>query len=130
LFKIKSGSSYRKMNASDLNNFLGSISGEELSAKDFRTLHASALAIERLAGLAPPESKTKSRREVTRVSRVISESLSNTPAIVRKSYIHQEILEHFDQGKLGDLAMSSPRRHCSKGETLLLAFLSRSAQEK
>jgi len=60
LFKLRSGKGYRNMTANDLNAYLAEIANCDISAKDFRALRASALAITSLS--AAGEGKTSARR--------------------------------------------------------------------
>lgn len=127
LFKLKAGEGYRNMTAGDLNHYLAGIAGAKISAKDFRTLRASALALERLAGHAKDSVREK-RRLLAAVAREIGAVLANTPAVVRRSYIHSEIVEEFEAGRLAD-QVGKPLYRCSKAEARLNAFL-RAARRK
>lgn len=86
-----------------INAYLRSLSGVDISAKDFRTLHASALAGEALAQLEVGTSVSARRRQMAQVARQVSETLRNTPAIARKSYIAPCLFKLFDDGKLKPL---------------------------
>lgn len=90
----------RPIKTGAINAYLRELSGVEISAKDFRTLHASALAGEALAQLEVGTSDTARRRQMTRVAREVSEVLRNTPAICRKSYIAPCLFTLFDAGQL------------------------------
>lgn len=90
----------RPIKTDAINAYLRELAGVEISAKDFRTLHASALAGEALAQLDVGNSDTARRRQMTRVAREVSEVLRNTPAICRKSYIAPCLFKLFDDGQL------------------------------
>ena len=90
----------RPINTASINAWLCQIGGCDISAKDFRTLHASALAAEALAALELPTSVTARKRQIAGVVRQISEVLRNTPAICRKSYIAPCLFKLYDEGKL------------------------------
>ena len=129
LFKIHTANGVRKMTATDLNAYLASIGKETISAKDFRTLYASAIAVSRLAEMPAPQSKKALRRAVSAVAKEISQHLVNTPAIVRKSYIHPRIIAQYEAGNFLNRISGSSLRNCSKAEALLCAFLKSSAEE-
>lgn len=93
----------RPLKTSAINTYLRSLSGVEIAAKDFRTLHASALAGEALAGVAAGETIAARRRQMAQVTRQVAEVLRNTPMICRKSYIAPCLFKLFDEGKLGEL---------------------------
>jgi DNA topoisomerase I len=86
--------------ASDVNTFLREIAGVKISLKDFRTLSASAAALEALAHIAPATSERGRRRQVKEAVIAVSEELANTPTICRKSYVHQTVVTAFEDGKL------------------------------
>ena len=86
-----------------INAWLRELTGVEISAKDFRTLHASALAGEALAQLEVGTSESARRRQMAQVAREISDVLRNTPAICRKSYIAPCLFKLFDEGKLREM---------------------------
>ena len=102
VFRDDSGK-VRPIKTGAINDFLREHAGVEISAKDFRTLHASAMAGEALAQLDVGRSETARRRQMTQVARQVSEILRNTPAICRKSYIAPCLFKLFDDGKLSTL---------------------------
>jgi DNA topoisomerase-1 len=90
----------RAVTASEVNVFLREIAGVKISLKDFRTLSASAAALEALAHVAPASSERGRRRQVKEAVTAVSEELANTPAICRRSYVHQTVVTAFENGKL------------------------------
>ena len=91
------------MRTEAINAYLSGVAGAPISAKDSRTLHASALAAEALAALEQEASATGRRRQQARVAEAVSQVLSNTPAICRMSYIAPCLFNLFEAGKLGAL---------------------------
>src|SRR5204862_168254 len=81
----------RIVTTNDVNVFLREIAGVKISLKDFRTLCASAAALEALAQVAPAASERGRRRQVKEAVTAVSEELANTPTICRKSYVHQTL---------------------------------------
>src|SRR4029079_9523071 len=100
IFKLQMEQGFRPMTASDLNAYLAEIAGKPVTAKDFRTFYASATALDHLSQLGPIESPAARRRVVAEIARAISAELANTPAVVRKSYIHPRIVAKFELGEL------------------------------
>lgn len=115
----------RAIRTEELNRYLREISGATVTAKDFRTLHASALAAEALAKLEPGTSPTARRRQVTGVTKQVAAFLQNTPAISRQSYIAPCLFKLFDNGKLADLwaSVTDPRSGLRQREARLEAVL-------
>jgi DNA topoisomerase-1 len=128
LFKLQNADGYRPMTASDLNHYLASGSGYSITAKDFRTLYASATALEHFLQTGPVETPAACRRAVTEVARLISEQLANTPAVTRKSYIHPLIVEKYETGEIMGLTNSRARGGLSAQESRLMRFFETGGQ--
>jgi DNA topoisomerase-1 len=90
----------RPIKAQMISDYLHEISGADISGKDFRTLHASALAAQALSKLEPGASESARKRQIAGVSSEIAAFLRNTPMICRKSYIAPILFRLFDTGKL------------------------------
>jgi DNA topoisomerase-1 len=86
-----------------INAYLADAAHAHVTAKDFRTLHASALAAEELAAIEPGASPSARKRQMMAVTREVAEFLRNTPAISRKSYIAPCLFKLFEDGRLQTL---------------------------
>jgi len=93
----------RAIRSEELNRYLREIAGTPVTAKDFRTLHASAMAAEALARIEPGESATARKRQLAAVTKQVASFLRNTPAITRASYIAPCLFSLFEKAKLSDL---------------------------
>jgi len=115
----------RTVRTEEINGYLREIAGVRVTAKDFRTLHASALAAEELAKLEPGPSETARKRQVAGVARTVATFLRNTPAITRKSYIAPCLFTMFEKAKLADLwaAAAAERRDGLRARELRLAVV-------
>ena len=115
----------RAIRTDELNRYLREISGARVTAKDFRTLHASALAGEQLAKLAPGDSSSARRRQEAGVTKSVASFLRNTPAITRKSYIAPCLFALFEKAKLQDMwtAVAEGRDGLRMREARLAAVL-------
>ena len=94
----------RPVRARDVNAFLRAIAGVHISLKDFRTLCASASALDTLARMYPATSERERRKQVLAAVRMAAEELHNTAAICRKSYVHETVVSAFENGVLEDFA--------------------------
>jgi DNA topoisomerase I len=90
----------RRVTAREVNGFLREIADVNISLKDFRTLLASASALEALARTQPAESARRRRKQVLDAVRAVADDLANTPAICRKSYVHDTVVAAFEDGVL------------------------------
>lgn len=93
----------RPIRTGAINAWLHELAGVKIAAKDFRMLHASAMAGEALAQMEAGETETARRRQMAEVSQQIADVLRNTPVICRKSYIAPCLFKLFSQGKLKPL---------------------------
>lgn len=94
----------RNVTALDVNAYLNEIARAPVTAKDFRTLSATAAAAARLSQMEPEQSPTRRRRQLAGVMREVADMLGNTPAVVRRSYVHRRVVDAFEKGRLQRLA--------------------------
>ena len=87
-------------NAREVNQFLRELAGVEISLKDFRTLLASVSVLDALAHAEPATSKRARRRQILDAICEAATELGNTPAICRKSYVHETVVNAFENGAL------------------------------
>jgi len=109
LFGYWDGRAWRDVRSDEVNDYLRAASGGEMTAKDFRTWHATVLAATRLAGDAPPRSAAGRRRAVAAVMREVAALLGNTPAVARASYVHPRVVDLYHDGVLARVAADAPR---------------------
>jgi DNA topoisomerase-1 len=102
-YKDESGT-IRRVNAREVNAFLKELAGCNVLLKDFRTLCASAAVLDNLARTVPAESARKRRKQVLEAVRAAAEELANTPAVCRRSYVHETVLTAFEDGALESFA--------------------------
>jgi DNA topoisomerase-1 len=116
----------RPITSTDVNDYLRTITGLDVTAKDFRTWMGTLLATAALAALDPPHSETASRRAIVRVCETVGSHLGNTPTVCRSSYIHPSILEWYRDGTLGERWEAASSRGSARlvpEERKLLALL-------
>jgi len=100
---------WQTLESNDVNAFLQGITGEDFTAKDFRTWGATVLAAEVFSRMNSPEITTARKRAISRGIKEVAKQLGNTPTICRKYYVHPMILEAFENNRLFDLAAESAR---------------------
>ncbi|GAB5349289.1 DNA topoisomerase IB [Alteriqipengyuania sp. 357] len=115
---VDDGGTVRDVTSSHVNAYLRETMGEAVTAKDFRTWHASVMAFGLLAS---------AREDLTikALTENVAEHLGNTPAITRKSYIHPAVFDLMDRQGDWRRKLSLPRRTkwLSREERGLIAFL-------
>jgi len=82
------------IHSEDVNEYLRTVSGEEFSAKDFRTWDATMLCASELAAVHV-DGKTDAKAAVVAAIKDVADKLGNTPAVCKKSYIHPGIIAEF-----------------------------------
>lgn len=82
----------------DVNDYLREISGEEFTAKDFRTWAGTVLAAMALDKAGAFETKQQAKANVKSAVTAVAKSLGNTPAICRRCYVHPALLESYLSG--------------------------------
>ena len=122
----------RSVGSGDVNDYLEQACGGRFTAKDFRTWHGSALALELLLDAAAAD-RTRGVRRTILLKPVITEvaqRLGNTVAVCRKSYIHPDVLALADRMREGDLPPAPRRRGLNAVESRLLQLLEARAQPR
>ncbi len=116
----------------DVNAYLHEISGEAVTAKDFRTWAATNLAALALSGLEQFDSQTRAKKNIVAAVESVAKKLGNTPAICRKCYIHPAIFDGYLDGSLveglrtqADAMLADSGSGLSAEEVAVTAYLSR-----
>ncbi len=78
----------RDVDSADVNDYLREITGEDITAKDFRTWAATHLAAQALREFEEFDSDAKRKKAIVDAVKKVATHLGNTPAICRRSYIH------------------------------------------
>ena len=82
----------------DVNDYLGDISGRQVTAKDFRTWGGTMLAGTELREVGPSPTQREAKRNINRAVDSVAERLGNTRAVCRKYYVHPALLEAYLNG--------------------------------
>jgi DNA topoisomerase-1 len=89
-----------KIDSSDVNDYLREISGQDFTAKDFRTWAGTVLACVALREFEEFTSETQAKKNVVEAIKAVAQRLGNTPAVCRKCYVHPAVLQQYLAGKL------------------------------
>jgi DNA topoisomerase-1 len=118
--------------SADVNAYLKEvITGEEFTAKDFRTWIGTVLATIALKEFEAFETKTEAKHNIVCAIKTVAEQLGNTPSVCRKCYVHPAILESYLDEKLVQIlqADSGRKRKRLRGlqaqEVIVLEILER-----
>jgi DNA topoisomerase-1 len=88
--------------SADVNDWLRTITGEEYTAKDFRTWSGTVLAAMALREFEKFDSDAQAKKNVVRAIEHVAEKLGNTPSVCRKCYVHPAVLDAYLDGTMVD----------------------------
>ncbi|NVK65679.1 MAG: DNA topoisomerase IB [Flavobacteriales bacterium] len=109
IFTYKSRDGYKSIKSSEVNDYLKEITGEEFSAKNFRTWAGSYLAIEYLPIALEIVSKNRRKKVSTTLVRHVAKELGNTVAVCRSHYIHPKIMNAIEDEEYDSLLFRNHR---------------------
>ncbi len=90
----------REVASEDVNAYLRDITGEDFTAKDFRTWAGTVLAARALAAIEPYESESEAKRNLSGAIEDVAKKLGNTRTVCRKCYVHPAIIDAYLDGSL------------------------------
>jgi DNA topoisomerase IB len=100
LFAYRNGRRWVDLRPRDVNEYIKAHGGQEHSAKDFRTWHATVLAAISLAALGQNAATERARqRVIAQAVLEVSRYLGNTPAVCRRSYVDPRVFDRFRDGR-------------------------------
>jgi DNA topoisomerase I len=118
-----------KITSGLVNDYLRAVSGQDFTAKDFRTWTATVLAAQALQECGAFDSPAAGKRKVVQAIDAVAERLGNTRSICQKCYVHPALIAHYLEGNLlprlriAKTATGHVNRHAA--ERAVLAFLRR-----
>lgn len=116
--------------SNDVNDYLRVITGEDYTAKDFRTWTGTMLATLLLLELAHYGSKSEAKKNVDQAVRLVADRLGNTPRICKTCYIHPAVFETYldtDKWQRWQACLSQHAQQQRCAEEIVLDFLDQHA---
>lgn len=111
----------------DVNDYLRQVSGDDFTAKDFRTWAGTLLTAIGLSLQPNFESKKQAKANIKNAVSAAAEILGNTPAICQKCYVHPAVIEAYLDGRsivgLASARKSTGRWDLRAAEKAVLKFL-------
>jgi DNA topoisomerase-1 len=89
----------RSVDSGDVNAYLREVSGDEFTAKDFRTWAGTLFAARELRAIGKADGAQAARKNVNEAVKAVAARLGNTAAVCRKCYIHPAIVDAYVAGK-------------------------------
>jgi DNA topoisomerase-1 len=114
----------RSIESADVNAYLRDISGQDFSAKDFRTWAGTVLAACALRAMdGHAGSRRRANQNLVRALESVAERLGNTPAVCRKCYVHPGVVEAYLDGSLPARWVARSKDGLPAAEAMVLALL-------
>jgi len=123
----------RDVTSQDANDYLREITGENFTAKDFRTWAGTVLAAMALHAQEKFETQKQGKTNVRDAIAAVAKILGNTPAICRKCYVHPAIVEDYLRGNfLNGMKSGAVGGHVDlrASEAAVLKFLERRSRAR
>jgi DNA topoisomerase-1 len=118
--------------SSDVNAYLKEITGQDFSAKDFRTWSGTVLASLALQEFEKFDSETQAKKNLVQAIENVAERLGNTPSVCRKCYVHPAVIDSYLDGSMLEALQQQTEAELKKSlrglqpeEAAVLAFLQR-----
>jgi len=89
---------HQSIDSADVNEYIRDVSGDDFSAKDFRTWVGTVTCALMLAEEHPTQSASAAKKNVNEVVKNVAQLLGNTPTVCRKCYIHPTVIENYMEG--------------------------------
>jgi DNA topoisomerase I len=105
----------------DVNDYLREASGEDITAKDFRTWAATNLAALALQEFERFDSQAAAKKNVRRTVEAVAKMLGNTPSVCRKCYIHPAVFDGYLDGTLSGALAERAREELANAHDLTTA---------
>ena len=103
------------IDSADVNDYLREISGQDFTAKDFRTWAGTVLAAKALSEAATFKSNAEAKRNIVKAIESVAKRLGNTQAVCRKCYIHPAILDAYMDGATIETVKANVTRLKARG---------------
>jgi DNA topoisomerase-1 len=123
------------IDSDDVNGYLREISGQDFTAKDFRTWAGTVLALRALTAAESASSDAEARRIVNTAIEEVAGSLGNTVAVCRACYVHPAVVDAYLDGSLASVRPSRVRSNGTNAadryrphEAALLRFLRKASK--
>ena len=99
---IDDDGSKQDVKSDDVNEYLREVSGENFTAKDFRTWAGTVLAAIALREFQKVDTKAQAKKNVVQAIESVAEKLGNTPSVCKKCYVHPAVIDSYFDGTMID----------------------------
>ena len=100
LFKYVEKGEVKAIDSADVNDYLRQITGDDFTAKDFRTWAGTILAARFLRETAGATNSRAAKKQLVHAIARVADELGNTAAVAKKGYIHPAVIAAYLSGGL------------------------------
>ncbi len=97
---IDENGDHQAIDSAEVNDYLQEITGQDFTAKDFRTWAGTKLAASMLQEFQAFSSEAQAKKNIVQAIENVSSRLGNTPSICRKCYVHPAIIASYMDGTM------------------------------
>ncbi|CAN5136025.1 DNA topoisomerase IB [soil metagenome] len=88
------------VDSQEVNEYLQSLTNEQITAKDFRTWGGTMISAQTLVKIGPAETKTALKKNLADTCKIVSKRLGNTATVCRSYYIHPTVFKSYEDNTL------------------------------
>jgi DNA topoisomerase-1 len=126
---VDEGGGRRQITSDDVNTYLREVTGQDFTAKDFRTWAGTVLAAGALRDAPRFDSEAEAARNVAAAIDHVAGMLGHTRAICRRSYVHPAVIDAYLDGSISCTLQKEPGRGALRvDEVAVLTLLKRAAR--
>jgi DNA topoisomerase-1 len=108
---LDSEGAHHSVDSADVNEYLRVMTGEDFTAKDFRTWAGTVMACTMLQEFEAFESQNQAKKNVVQAIKDVAARLGNTPSVCRKCYVHPAVLDIYFSGAM----IKTVKKHVGEG---------------
>jgi DNA topoisomerase-1 len=119
---------WRTLRSNDVNQYMRDVTGQDFSAKDFRTWGGTVTTTTALYEAGPAANQTERKKKVAQAVRAAAKVLGNTVSVCRQYYIHPAVLTAYADNELFEMmeaAQARPAEGLYPNETAVREMLRR-----
>ncbi|ADY52380.1 DNA topoisomerase [Pseudopedobacter saltans DSM 12145] len=91
---------HHSIDSGDVNSYIKEISGEDFTAKDFRTWFGSVHAICAFRDMGSWEKQTELKSNIVQAIDYVAQKLGNTRTVCKKYYVHPTVISSYENGRI------------------------------
>ncbi|HJT89413.1 MAG TPA: hypothetical protein VJ732_16205 [Bryobacteraceae bacterium] len=99
------------IDSADVNQYIREVTGQDFTAKDFRTWAGSVLAIRELHAAGGARNEKEGKKTIVAAVKSVARELGNRPATCRKYYVHPAIFDAYSDGSLFSTMEQGQEQH-------------------